>query len=338
MIMLAAVAGISIPATATLAATMPHIKPNAQRFGARIVDVPVSEANNPRAYEYIVDYLPSNTTIHRRIMIVNDERQTAHFTVYSDAAQISRGLFIGDAGATRSELTGWISVQHPVLTMRPESSTMDMVTIKVPRTATRGEHYGVIWVQQVAHLRTATGLGINEISRVGIRIYLAVGRGGVPPTAFSVTSINGQRTAGGQPSVLVHVRNTGGRAVDLHGILRLTGGPGGTRAGPFPSQQVVTLAPGQSWTMTFAPTDGLPNGPWLASVTLVSGLTTRTATATIQFSRAGGFLMGLPLVVWGAGVLLAVCVIAAVWRGHLLDGRQRARLAPAAQAQVPLDR
>jgi len=30
---------------------------------------------------------------------------------------------------------------------------MDLVTIKVPRGATRGEHCGVIWVQQAAHLR-----------------------------------------------------------------------------------------------------------------------------------------------------------------------------------------
>lgn len=334
--MLAAVAGILMPATGALAATMSHIRPDAQRFGARIVDVPVSEAHDYRAYEYFVDYLPSNTTVHRRIMIVNDERHTAHFAVYPDAARISRGLFTGDAGATRSELTGWISVQHPVLTVRPESSVMDTVTIKVPRTATMGEHYGVIWVQQAAHTRTAAGLGVNEISRVGIRVYLAVGRGGAPPTAFSITSVNGQRTADGHPSILVHVRNTGGRAVDLHGTVRLTGGPGGTSAGPFPSQQVVTLAPGQSWTMTFAPAEGLPNGPWLAAVTLVSGLTTRTATATIQFAGTAGFLLGLPLAAWGAGLLLAVLVIATVWGRHVADGRRRVRLAPA--ARVPFNR
>ena len=40
--------------------------------------------------------------------------------------------------------------------------------------------------------------------------------------------------------------NTGGRAVDLYGTARLTGGPGGTSAGPFPIHQVITVAPGQS--------------------------------------------------------------------------------------------
>ena len=53
-----------------------------------------------------------------------------------------------------------------------------MVTIRIPRGATRGEHYGVIWVQQAARVRTARGTAIKEINRVGIRIYLDVGHGG----------------------------------------------------------------------------------------------------------------------------------------------------------------
>ena len=45
-----------------------------------------------------IDYLPTGTTIHRRIYVENDETRTARFTVYPDAAQISNELFTGDAG------------------------------------------------------------------------------------------------------------------------------------------------------------------------------------------------------------------------------------------------
>jgi hypothetical protein len=309
-VMLAVVAGTMTPATVAAAATQPSTRP-AQRFGTRLVDVPVSEADNPRALRYIIDYLPTGTTIHRRILVTNYETRTARFTVYADAAQISHELFTGDTGATRSELTGWISVQHPVLTLAPGASAMDMVTIKVPPGATRGEHYGVIWVQQAAYVRNVNGFGVNEITRVGIRVYMAVGRGGAPPTVFAITSMTGHRSAKGQPSILVHVDNTGGRAVDLDGSARLTDGPGHTSAGPFPAQKIITLAPGQSGNMSFAPPKSLPAGPWRAKVTLVSGITTGTAAGTIQFGPLAASRTGLSVMAW-AGIAVALVLALAL--------------------------
>lgn len=270
------------------AAPAPH-----GEFGVRLVDIPVSEADNPRAYRYVVDYLPTGTVIHRRILIVNQEARTARFTVYADAAHISGGQFIGYTGATRNELTRWVSVQHRTVTLAAGKSVMDMVTIKVPQNATRGEHYGVIWVQQTAKPRTGEGdFGVTEVSRVGIRLYVAVGRGGAPPTSFDITSMSGRRTAAGQPVIVAHVNNTGGRAIDLSGTVRLADGPGNTNAGPFPAKQIVTLAPGQSWNMTFAGPKSLPGGSWRATITLTSGITKATATATVQLgpmvaARAG---------------------------------------------------
>jgi hypothetical protein len=284
-----------------------------QRFGVRLVDVPVDAAHNPRALRYIVDYLPTGTVIHRRILIMNQEARTARFTVYPDAAQIASGLFTGDAGATRSELTEWIRVQHPTVTLRPGASVMDMVTLKVPRVATRGEHYGVIWVQQAAHVRAANGFGVNDVSRVGIRVYLAVGHGGAPPTNFTIASIAGHRSVKGRPSILVHVENTGGRAVDLNGTARLADGPGNSVAGPFRSQQIITLAPGQSGNMTFAPPRSLPNGPWQARVTVVSGLTTSAAAATIEFAPLAAPHPGLSVMAWlGLSLVAAVAVLGVV--------------------------
>jgi hypothetical protein len=294
-----AAAAVLAAAPAAVAATQPKAGP-AERFGTRLVDVPVSEANNPRALRYIIDYLPTGAMIHRRILVLNEETRTAHFAVYPDAAQISHEEFTGDAGATRSELTGWISVQHPAVTLAPGASETDMITIKVPLGATRGEVYGVIWAQQAAYVRGTSGFGVNEIDRVGIRVYLAVGRGGAPPTVFAVTSMTGSRTATGQPSILVRVDNTGGRAVDLDGTLRLTDGPGGTSAGPFPSQQIVTLAPGQPGNMSFAPHKSLPVGPWRAEVTLVSGITTSVATGTVQFGALVAAHTQLGLMAWAA--------------------------------------
>jgi hypothetical protein len=254
-------------------------------FGVRLVDVPVSEAGNPRALRYIIDYLPTGTVIHRRILVVNEEAHTARFTVYPDAAFITGGNFVGYAGATRNELTTWVSVQHPTVTLAAGASVLDMITIRVPLGATRGEHYGVIWVQQTARVRArGAELGVTEVSRVGVRLYVAVGLGGAPPSSFDITSITGHLTDAGRPVILAHVNNTGGRAIDLNGSARLTDGPGGTSSGPFPAQRIVTLAPGQSWNMTFAVPKSLPEGSWRVRVNLASGLTTATATAAIQLT------------------------------------------------------
>jgi hypothetical protein len=320
VLLLALAAGTLVPAASAVAGANP-VKPGPQRFGVRLVDVPVSEAHNPRGLRYIIDYLPAGTVIHRRILILNQEATTSHFTVYPDAARITHGRFIGDAGHTHSELTSWISIAHPSVTLRPHSSVTDMVTIRVPRKPTRGEHYGVIWVQQVAHGRSPRGFAIKEVSRVGIRIYLAVGRGGVPSTNFTISSITGHRSPDGRALLTALAHNTGGRAVDLDGTARLTDGPGRTSAGPFRIHQIITLAPGQSDTVTFIPGRRLPSGPWRATITLTSGFTRRSASATILFSPhlASSLWTRPSTMVW------AVVVIAALVLLILIPVRRRAR-------------
>jgi hypothetical protein len=108
-----------------------------------------------------------------------------------------------------------MTVQHPTVRLGPGQSTTDTVTIRVPKGATKGEHYGVIWTEQAAPATDSHGVAIRVVARVGIRVYLAVGRGGLPPAKFAIMS---------------------------------------------------------------------PAGPWLATVTLQSGLDVATARATVLFA------------------------------------------------------
>lgn len=320
-VMFALATGIlSILSPVARAATLssPPVAPGpAGSFGVRLVDVPVSEAGNPRALRYIIDYLPTGTVIHRRILIQNNESRPARFTVYASAAFISGGVFVGYAGATRSELTDWVSVQHPTVTLAAGASVMDMVTVSVPLGATRGEHYGVVWVQQTAKARAHDGeSGVTEVSRVGVRLYVAVGRGGAPPSSFDITSVTGHLTHAGQPIIVAHVNNTGGRAIDLNGSARLTNGPGGTNSGPLRAQRIITLAPGQSWNLTFAAPKSLPKGSWQVTVALASGLTKATATATVQFSAIVATQAALSARHWiwvALGGLVIALVVALGW-------------------------
>src|SRR5262249_48562592 len=112
----------------TVSASTATVGPSSSRhrgsFGVRLVDVPVSEEHNPRALRYISDGLPAGSIIHRRILLVNNEHHAVRFAVYPDAAHITRGLFVGDSGATRSELTTWIRVRHPFVTLTAGKSAL----------------------------------------------------------------------------------------------------------------------------------------------------------------------------------------------------------------------
>jgi hypothetical protein len=323
MLLLVTAASIAVPATSALASPAPGL----QQFGVRLFDVPVAAAHNPRALRYIIDFVHPGSVIRRRVLVLNQETRREHFAVYPDAARITHGMFVGDAGATRSELTRWTRLQHRTLTLSPGASAPDMVTIRIPRGATRGEHYGVIWVQQAARVRTARGTAIKEINRVGIRIYLDVGHGGAPPTRFDITSLTAHRSPDGQPVILARVHDTGGLAVDLSGQARLTNGPGGITAGPFREQQVVTLAPGQSGNLAFTESKNLPGGSWHATVTLVSGLTTATAQSDIQIpgGHATSPWARLSPLIWalGAAGLLILAMIRLGRRPRVAAGRRR---------------
>ena len=291
-------------------------------FGIRLVDVPVNEAADSRAWRYIIDFLHPGTVIYRRVAVDNMTRTVAHVRVYADGATIKDGDFLGDPGQAPSDLTTWTSVSKPLLTLAPGATEMDLVTIRVPRDAVRGERYGVIWAQETSRVQQSSQFAVLEVSRVGVRIYLAVGPGGPPPTDFAITSIVGGRGRSGSPQVEAKVRDTGQRAIDLGGSLRLSDGPGNASAGPFPFQSGLTLAPGQSGVIRAVLSKSTPNGPWQASVTLQSGTTTRQARAVIQFTNLQAAALVVPRRTLIAAALLVAILVVTGW---LVSRRYRYR-------------
>ena len=286
-------------------------KPPPAVFGIRLADMPVDEADNPRAYRYIIDHLNPGTTIHRRVQVANLTPSAARITLYPDAAIIRDGSFVGGVGQTVSYLTTWITLSRHSVSLAPHARAMVSVTIQVPRTASPGNLYGVIWAQETSPGKTKTGVNIIEVNRVGIRIYLNVGPGGPSPVNFDVTSIRGTRSAHGQFMVVAQVNNTGGQAIDAAGTLKLTNGPGGLSAGPY-HEPTVTLAPGQSQPITVVMPKEMPKGSWLATIDETSGITQRSAQATIDFYPASSKRLYLILAI----VLIILLLLAAglaVW-------------------------
>ncbi len=291
VLVLAFVAGAVAPATNAFAAALPAIN-GADGIGIRLIDAPSNRRDDPRARVYIIDHLAPGATIQRRIEISNSTATRVHVTVYPAAAAVRDGKFAVADGATQNELTTWISTDRNAVDLDPRGLAVITAKIQVPPSASSEERYGVIWAQVAAP--PPAGGGVAAVNRVGIRVYLSVGPGGEPRPDFKIDSLTPARAPNGQPVVQAQVHNTGGRALDMSGTLRLSEGPGGLSAGPFPAELGTTLGPGDSEPVTVLLDKRLPNGPWRALIQLESGLIKRSAQATLTFPDAPGASGAVP--------------------------------------------
>jgi hypothetical protein len=254
-------------------------------IGLRLLDIPASAAKDSRARLYIVDHLAPGKIIERRIELTNTTTRTAHVTLYAAAANIVSGAFLGADDHAVNELSTWTSVRPGSPAVPAGGRLTATVRIKVPKDAPPGEQLGVVWAE--ARSAPETGGAVVQVNRVGIRLYLSVGPGNAPAAKFTIDSLTAVRDPDGRPKVLATVHNTGGRALDISGTLRLSNGPGGLAAGPFPADLGTTLAIGSTAPVVITLDKQVPAGPWDAKITLRSGLIESSARATIAFPAVG---------------------------------------------------
>jgi hypothetical protein len=288
-------------------------------IGIRLIDDPATSGRDPRARLYITDHVAPGTRIDRRIEVSNSTDSTAHVLMYSSAATIVEGSFIGSAGHTPNELSTWTSVTPGALDVPADGRMTVDVSIAVPSDAAPGEQYGVIWAEVSSAGSPGAG-SVTQVSRVGIRQYVSVGPGGPPAADFTIDSLTAERSPQGRPVVLATVHNTGGRALDMNGTLSLSAGPSGLSAGPFPAKLGNTLALGDTQSVTIELGKELPAGPWDAEVTMSSGLLERSSKATLTFPGNGAAVRapssGLPGWLYAAGgaMLLVLLILVGLLR------------------------
>lgn len=278
-------------------------------LGIQLLDAPVAGRGDPRTSRYIVDHLAPGTVIKRKVLVANKSDNPLDVEVYPAAATIDRGEFKFGEGRATSELTSWTSVSKKRLALAPGQRVPVLVTIEVPPAASIGERYAVIWAA-ITSAPTPSG-NVTQIHRVGVRVYLDIGPGGDPLPDFAIGEIIPARDGVGDPSVEVHVANTGGRALDMTGWSTLHEGPGNTGAGPFDVVRGTTLAPGQEGTVAIRFPRNLPIGPWKIEITLTSGAVEHSVTARISFpdpeeTGQTGTLLGLSWWVTVGAILLLI--------------------------------
>jgi hypothetical protein len=297
-----------------------------------LLDAPASAQKDPRAHAYIVDAVRPGATFTRHISVTNGTDRAQTLDLYPSAARIDKGSWNVLPGRASNELTAWVSVTPTTMQLPQGAKATAAVTVKVPSSATNGERYGVVLA--ATRPSSVPGQTVALVSRVGIRMYLAVSNSTTPLSDFTVDSLTPARSADGRPTVQAQVHNTGGRALDMSGSLRLSKGPGGLSAGPFLATLGTTLAPGDTEPVTVLLDKALPNGPWLARLDLQSGLLKRAATATITFPDKGAAApvaaklvqnnkKSPPWLLIGIGVLALLLLLLFLW--FILKRRSRPR-------------
>ncbi|MFI6451863.1 hypothetical protein ACIBF6_09935 [Streptosporangium amethystogenes] len=325
------VAGMLTSAAGTLDRPAQAARSSASGIGIRLLEAPVAARADKRAWTYIIDHLAPGTVIHRRVEVFNTTGSPKQLSIYTAAAQISDRKFQFAVDHTANELSTWTTLDRHEVILAPQGRSPVIATITVPDDAAPGERYAMIWAETAK--AAPPGGGVAQINRVGIRLYLDVGRGNPPASDFTIDSLTAQRSPDGRQAVLAQVHNTGARALDLSGDLKLTNDSGNLSAGPFKVQTGTTLAPGDIGSVTATLTEQLPDGPWRARMRLESGLTKRTAEATIRFPAAGSAQAvkaemdtgSYPVVALVIGVALAA--LAAI-TFPLIQRRRRSRREP----------
>lgn len=254
--------------------------------GIRLLEAPTAREKDPRAQRSIVDHVKPGASFSRKFEVSNTTTNRRTISIYAAAADVQGGSFVPADGRTQNELSRWITVDTPTADLDGGKSVQPKLTITVPNDATAGERYAVVWAELPP--RTPPGGGVAVVNRVGLRVYLSVGPGGEPATDFAIKSLTAERDASHRPVVKAIVENTGGRALDLSGNLKLTDGPGGLTAGPFDAKLGTTLGIGASAPVEIPLDPALPDGPWKARIELRSSTTVREATATITFPSGSG--------------------------------------------------
>ncbi len=275
-LLLAGVAAVL--ATSGTAATA--ASPPPPGVGVRLLDAPSDRADDPRARVYVVDRVAPGASFTRHVEVSNGDPTPMDVVLYPAPATIRGGGFDIAARGAAGSVPQWTTVTPTQLRLDPGQRVTVTVTVRVPSDAPPGEVYGAVVAERPAR---RTDQGVSVALRAAVRVYLSVGPGGEPASDFSVDALTAGRDSAGKPYVLAQVHNTGGRALDLSGELRLKNGPAGLSAGPFAARLGTTLGIGQSGPVLVPLDKAIPAGPWLASLELRSGQLRRKVEGTVTF-------------------------------------------------------
>lgn len=135
------------------------------------------DPGNPKTQSWFIYELKPGESQEDSITIMNLTEETIYIKVYPvDATTTQEGFFalIGE-DEKQNEVGTWIKMKSNVVTVGPHEYKDVPFTITIPKYTTIGDHPGGIVVQEVEKPNPKkSGIGLNIISRMGVRVYESV--------------------------------------------------------------------------------------------------------------------------------------------------------------------
>ncbi len=134
--------------------------------------------SDPRSKSWFIYSLPAGVTKKDTVTVENNSNQPITLKVYAaDSLKTSQGGFaLANEDAAKKGLGSWVKLSVAEVTLGPNEERNIPFTISIPAQTPTGEYSGGIIFQetQPQKFTGGNGVGINVISRVGVRIYETV--------------------------------------------------------------------------------------------------------------------------------------------------------------------
>ena len=132
--------------------------------------------SNPMTKSWFIYSLPPGKSKQDSVTIVNNTNKPITYSIYPvDAGVTKDGTFyLYQKSQQQTGIGIWVQMSLSEITVPPVSHKNIPFTITIPKHVTIGDHAGGIIFEAVSEQKATTGLTINIVSRLGVRIYETV--------------------------------------------------------------------------------------------------------------------------------------------------------------------
>ncbi len=174
--------------------------------------------DEPKTRSWFVYSLKPNEEASSSVTIQNKGAESVKLKIYSvDASSNKDGAFTLFSQGVKNDVGGWLTLDSDQVEVPADSKITVPFTLKIPFSATPGDHVGGIAIEPKEELNLSTS-GVKVIQRLGVRFYITVEGERLENLAIKNIKVI---ESGGQTYLSYSLANTGNINLSPKGSLKI---------------------------------------------------------------------------------------------------------------------
>lgn len=174
--------------------------------------------DEPKTRSWFIYSLKPNDEASSSVTIQNKGRESVKLRIYPvDATSTKDGAFTLFSQGTRNDVGGWITFDTDQLELPADSKITVPFILKIPLSATPGDHVGGIAIEPEGNLGLSTS-GVKLVQRLGVRFYVTIEGEKVEKLAIKNIKVI---ESGGQTYLSYSLTNSGNTNLSPKGKLKI---------------------------------------------------------------------------------------------------------------------